>query len=108
MPPATVSSVNQPSAAMNALVSGFTTLAEPGAITSTSARGATLAQTEPGRRAQHGRPRDHRGEGDQDREHRERAPARAGRPGAGRPPAGAVRERERDLIGSGHSAQQGT
>ncbi len=46
-PPITVSSVNQPSAAMNALVSGFTTLAESRPITTARARGASVAHRKP-------------------------------------------------------------
>src|ERR1035437_7942471 len=46
-PPIAQSSTNQPSAAVNAAVSGFTTSAEPRPTTTRSARGAAAAQTKP-------------------------------------------------------------
>src|ERR1700729_2874322 len=78
-PPATVSSVNQPSAAMNALVSGFNMSAEP----------------------EQGRARNDPGDREEGRGH---ALGRAGPP-AGRPLPGRS-GLKRDLFGSGHTARQ--
>ena len=100
MPPTAVSRVNQPSAAMNALVSGFTTSAEPRPTTTASARGATAAQVNPAATPSSAVPASTAATATTTAG----MPSTSPLPGRRRPGPG----RDRKLTGFGHSAQQGT